>query len=167
MFYFIKCDKNLCYQRWITSFKALLLPLNKNNHVEALSFHLLSGTTLFVSRASKKRKPSRKGHKVLVDCLFKTSLYSNSSKMWNWASYFSLKSAWEETGKWRDNWTVSRRPTWVGAGERDARGGLHLLRPSQALHHRHPLRHRLLHLLWYQMQPGCGRCQHGEQPQSP
>lgn len=38
-----------------------------------------------------------------------------------------------------------------------------MLWSSQALHYRHPLRHRLLHLLWHSMQLGSGHCQHGQQ----
>lgn len=39
-----------------------------------------------------------------------------------------------------------------------------MLWSAQAIHHRHPFRHGLLHLLWYSMQLGRGHRQHGQQP---
>ncbi len=76
----------------------------------------------------------------------------------------SSQSSWEEAGKWRNHRAVGGGPAGAGGGEGVARGGLHMLRPAQALHHRHPLWHWLLHLLWHPMQLGRGHRQHGQQP---
>lgn len=59
------------------------------------------------------------------------------------------QSSREEAGKWRDHRALGRGTARAGGGEGLARCRLHVFRPAETLHHRHPVRHRLLHLLRY------------------
>lgn len=61
------------------------------------------------------------------------------------------QSSWEEAGKWRDHRALCGGKAGDGGGEGDASRGLHVLRSAEALHHRHPVWHWLLHLFRYPM----------------
>lgn len=70
----------------------------------------------------------------------------------------------EEATQWRNYWAVGGGTSRAGGGEGAAHRGLHLLRLAAQVHHRHPVRPGLLHLLWHPLQFGRGHCEHGQRP---